>query len=120
MTAAGFYVNQSIMGDGQGMTFTLHFTGGGTQLLGTLDGNVGPTFLGFQVDGGQTVAYIGITSATNAIGPERFTLYNFSFLTGELDGEEPPPQPGDVPEPATFGLMGAALLGLGAFRKFRK
>lgn len=120
LTAAGFIVNQSVMGDGQGLLFTLHFTGGGTQLLGVLDGNVGPTFLGFQVDGSETVSHIGITAATNILGTERFTLYNFNFLTGEIGGVVPPGEQGDVPEPATFGLMGAALLGLGIWHRTRK
>ena len=111
----------SFLSSGGGVKITLNLAGGGTQTLtqtlgntnsqlGLVSGNTGnstgPFFFGFTSD----VAFTSFTLSANLNGiTENYTLDNLTALTTS-----------PVPEPATFGLMGLALVGLGFARRSRR
>lgn len=101
-------------GAGSGLRILLNFVGGGTQTLTQIlgptgGGNVGnftaPFFFGFTSD--QAISSFQILPAGSVT--ETFRLDNLTVATNVT-----------IPEPSTFGLMGLALIGLGAFRSRRK
>jgi hypothetical protein len=114
-------------GLGSGVKLLITFADNSTQLV-TLGGG-GTAILGYNVGNGSTPFFFGFTSDTaftsvtfvqggsGGLTTETFSLDN---LLVEQSGAALPPPPGGVPEPSTFGLMGAAMVGLGLFRKFRK
>jgi hypothetical protein len=76
--------------------------------LGYTVGNFsGPFFFGFISDQAFTSFTV---SASSPYGAENYTMDNLFILD--------PPAP--VPEPATMGLMGGALVGLAALRRIRR
>jgi hypothetical protein len=107
------------------LSFQVHFASGSPVTLLNINGDTSSTqrYFGVALDGGDTseISFIRIISEVPGdpgAERERFNLWNLTYILNE-EGEDPDP-PSGVPEPTTFGLMGAALLGLGAFRKFRK
>lgn len=103
------------------------------------DGGVG-TFVGTSTGGSVysdlsgllvTWAPASLGTGTNhatsgSFGPTSFTITPFSIIVAPNSG---PPTPGEttvqatissVPEPATFGMLGAALVGLGLARRKQK
>ncbi len=73
---------------------------------GNTGNSTGPFFFGFTSD----VAFTSFTLSANLNGiTENYTLDNLTALTTS-----------PVPEPATFGLMGLALVGLGFARRSRR
>ncbi|MEO5925182.1 MAG: PEP-CTERM sorting domain-containing protein [Bryobacteraceae bacterium] len=129
MTAFGATWNVSVGGLGSGLKITVALLGGGTQVVELSPGvaanlgyNVGPDgggefFFGFTSD----VAFTSVTlSGSNTFGLTNETL-NFDDLLVEQAGAVVPPvdPPSGVPEPSTFGMVGAAMVGLGLIRKFR-
>jgi hypothetical protein len=125
MTAFGGNWDLSPGGIGSGVKITISLVGGGTQvltpILGYATGTTGtnPFFFGFTSDVAFTAVTLSI-GGQNGSFSEVFTLDN---LLVEQDGgapPPPPPPPSGVPEPSTFGLMGAAMVGLGLLRRARR
>jgi hypothetical protein len=128
MIAAGATFNLLPGGVGGGVLLTLNFASGPSQLiqvgpdtviLGTNTGNfTGPFFFGFKSD----VAFVSFT-LSNGAGLENFSYDNLlierSGVACTVNCDPPPPTSG-VPEPSTFGLMGAAMVGLGLLRRARR
>jgi hypothetical protein len=123
MTAFGGTWNLGPGGIGSGIKITISLVGGGTQvltpILGYAAGTTGnnPFFFGFTSDVAFTAVTLSIGGQAGSLS-EVFTLDN---LLVEQDGAAPPPPPpSGVPEPSTFGLMGAAMVGLGLLRRARR
>lgn len=105
----------SFLNAGAGVKITLNLVGGGTQTLTQIlgvspSGNTGdssaPFFFGFTSD----TAFTSFTLSANLNGvTENFTIDNLKALTAV-----------PTPEPATFGMMGLALVGLGIARRARR
>jgi hypothetical protein len=103
------------VGFGGGLRFTFNLVGGGT-LTAIASSSLfnGPTFLGFITD----TPFNSFTMSTTAnltdnlgrpYGVEHYTLDNLQVAA-----------PAVVPEPATLSMVGIALLGLGALRRYRR
>lgn len=124
MRAFGANWDLSPGGAGTNVLVTINFQGGGSQqltyVLGS-GGNLpagGAFFFGFTSD----TAFTSVT--LSAANPDTVFALSESYTFDNLTTASAPggvtPTEGQVPEPATFGMMGAALLGLGLFRKARR
>lgn len=109
MFAAGGLWNTSPVNEGGGINIVLNLAGGGTQTVTT----IGPIngFFGWISD----VPFNSFTLSTNAnlqdpfsrpYGIEHYTVDNLQIAA--------------IPEPTTLSMLGVALLGLGAFRRFQR
>jgi hypothetical protein len=114
--AFGIDLDLSLGGDGSGILVQVNYDGGGNDfLILAPDGGGNFGFLGFTSFGTPVANVIFYTGNSSGIR-ERFTAANLQVRFAE-EGEV---DPGPIPEPATFGVMGLALVGLGAFRHFRR
>jgi hypothetical protein len=117
MTAFGAYFDLGIANFGQGIVITIDFGGGNTQVVTTLAGFIG--FYGFTSD----TPFVSVTLTSQA-GFASNMLEDLILDDIVIEASNGPnPSPNGVPEPATFGMMGLALAGLGlgiAKRKARK
>ena len=109
MSAVGGFWNTAPNSEGGGINILLNLAGGGTANVGTL----GPIngFFGWL----STDAFTSFVLSTNnnlqdnfgrPYGVEHYTLDDLQIAT--------------VPEPATLSMVGLALLGLGAIRRYRR
>jgi hypothetical protein len=93
---------------GESKTFSIYY-GGGTseaQVLGAL-GAVG-------------IELYSLGQSSTAGGPTVGTPYTFAFGFKGVGGTVVLPNPGAVPEPSTYGLIGAAMLGAVVYLRRRK
>lgn len=115
MTAFGGTWDLGYAGPGSHVILTVTFADTSTQQVTTLTNTSGPFFFGFTSD----TPFNSVTfSSANANGTflETFTLDN---VVVEQFGGENGGGNGEIPEPSTFGMMGLAMIGLGAMRRFR-
>ena len=87
---------------------------GQNAILGYNVGNSGSFFFGFT----SSTAFTSVTLLSAGAGGLQNETLSIDDMLVEQSGSAPPS--GGVPEPSTFGLMGAAMVSLGLFRKFRK
>jgi len=112
MNGFGGYWDLTPQGAGQGLEF---FIDGLTLVPQEVPNSYSGQFFGFISD--ATFNSVKIDGGTQLPGSIAES-YNVDNLTFGVAGSPPPP-PSDTPEPATFGLIGAALLAIGA-RSFVK
>lgn len=111
MLGVGAIWDLTPLGAGAGLKITVNYADQSSQtlsqVLGYTVGNFnGPFFFGFISDQMFTSFTV---SANLAFGAENYSMDNLFILD--------PPAPAPVPEPATMGLMGGALVGLAALRR---
>jgi len=122
LTAFGADFDLSPFGAGQGVLLTITFTDNSTQqlalALGSLTGTnfTDPFFFGFT----STTSFSSVTLSGGSVTPGQGSeTFNVDNLRLEQAGTNTAP-PSGVPEPSTFGLLGAAMVGLGFVRRFRR